>query len=91
MSAAGVLEEGAPPWANELASSYVRGLSSVYLLHGNVHDLVPADGTHFVSLEHFLATSSSAPGTWSSPTTAEAESAFSPPARPRGGRRCRGR
>jgi hypothetical protein len=56
MNAAGVLEEGAPAWANELASSYVRGLSSVYLLHGNVHDLVPADRAHFVSLEHFLAT-----------------------------------
>ena len=56
MSAAGVLEEGAPAWAIELASSYVRGASSVYLLHGNIHDLVPADGSEFVSLEHYLAT-----------------------------------
>ena len=56
MSAAGVLEEGAPAWANELASSYVRGASSVYLLHGNIHDLVPANGSEFVSLDHYLAT-----------------------------------
>ncbi len=56
MSAAGVLEDGAPAWANELASSYLRGASSVYLLHGNIHDLVPADGNEFVSLEHYLAT-----------------------------------
>lgn len=56
MSAAGVLEEGAPAWAIELASSYVRGASSVYLLHGNIHDLVPANGSEFVSLEHYLAT-----------------------------------
>jgi hypothetical protein len=56
MSAAGVLEEGAPAWAKELASSYVRGASSVYLLHGNIHDLVPADGADYVSLDHYFAT-----------------------------------
>jgi hypothetical protein len=56
MSAAGVLEEGAPAWAKELASSYVRGASSVYLLHGNIHDLVPADRAEYVSLDHYLAT-----------------------------------
>ncbi len=56
MSATGVLEKGAPAWANELASSYVRGASSVYLLHGNIHDLVPANGGEFVSLDHYLAT-----------------------------------
>lgn len=56
MPAAGVLEEGAPAWAKELASSYVRGASSVYLLHGNIHDLVHANGAEFVSLDHYLAT-----------------------------------
>lgn len=56
MSAAGVLEEGAPAWAKELAASYLRGASSVYLLHGNIHDLVPANGTEYVSLDHYLAT-----------------------------------
>jgi hypothetical protein len=56
MSAAGVLSEGAPAWANALASSYVRGASSAYLLHGNIHDLVPANGSEFVSLDHYLAT-----------------------------------
>ena len=56
MRAAGVLEEGAPAWANELAASYLRGVSSVYILHGNIHDLVPANGSEFVSLEHYLAT-----------------------------------
>jgi len=56
MTAAGVLPKGAPAWANELATNYVRGASSVYLLPGNIHDLVPANGSNFVSLEHYLAT-----------------------------------
>jgi hypothetical protein len=56
MAAASVLEDGAPSWAKELATSYVRGASSVYLLHGNIHDLVPANGAEFVSLDHYLAT-----------------------------------
>jgi hypothetical protein len=56
VSALGLLPKGAPAWADELASSYLRGASSVYLLHGNIHDLVPANETDFVSLEHYLAT-----------------------------------
>ena len=51
-----VLRDGAPAWANELASSYLRGASSVYLIHGNIHDLVPASDSSFVSLETYLAT-----------------------------------
>jgi hypothetical protein len=51
-----VLADGAPAWASELASSYLRGASSVYLLHGNIHDLVPAGDSSFVSLETYLAT-----------------------------------
>jgi len=51
------LGHGAPPWARELALSYVNGAASVFLLHGNVHDLVPIpDADEFVSLEHYLAT-----------------------------------
>ena len=51
------LGENVPAWASELAASYVSGAASVFLLHGNVHDLVPVDGGDgFVSLEHYLAT-----------------------------------
>ena len=51
------LGSGAPTWARELASSYVRGAASVFLLHGNVHDLVPvADSDDFISLDDYLAT-----------------------------------
>jgi hypothetical protein len=51
-----LLQEGAPAWAHELAASYLRGASSVYLLHGNIHDLVPAGDSAFVSLDTYLAT-----------------------------------
>ncbi len=51
-----MLEDDAPHWAKELASSYLRGASSVYVLHGNIHDLVPANASDFVSLETYLAT-----------------------------------
>ncbi len=51
-----MLDDGAPSWAKELASSYLRGASSVYLIHGNIHDLVPAGDSTFVSLETYLAT-----------------------------------
>lgn len=48
---------GAPGWAVELAASYVSGSASVFLLHGNIHDLVAVHQTDdFVSLEHYLAT-----------------------------------
>ena len=60
------LGRSAPEWARELALSYVSGAASVFLLHGNVHDLVPVvltgptgpgrDADEFVSLEHYLAT-----------------------------------
>lgn len=45
-------------WMEHLASAYLGGAASVFLLHGNVHDLVPlddSDDTPFVSLEHVLA------------------------------------
>jgi hypothetical protein len=51
-----VLGTGAPNWAQELAESYVRGSASVFLLHGNVHDLVSvSSGADFTSLESYLA------------------------------------
>jgi len=60
------LGSGAPTWARELAASYVAGAASVFLLHGNVHDLVPvADVADvpdvdvknaFISLDDYLAT-----------------------------------
>ncbi len=51
------LGSGAPTWARELASSYVSGAASVFLLYGNVHDLVPVtDSDEFISLDDYLAT-----------------------------------
>lgn len=53
------LGDGAPEWARELATHYVRGAASVFLLHGNVHDLVSLPGSskdEFVSLDDYLAT-----------------------------------
>ena len=49
-----------PRWAEELARAYTAGVASVFLLHGNLHDLVPVHGADgkprsFVSLESFLA------------------------------------
>jgi AAA+ superfamily predicted ATPase len=49
-----------PRWAEDLARYYTAGVASVFLIHGNLHDLVPvygADGKPgaFVSLETFLA------------------------------------
>jgi hypothetical protein len=56
MSSPSVLTDDAPSWAKELASHYVRGSASVFLLHGNIHDLVPEQsGSEFLSLEHYLA------------------------------------
>jgi len=50
-----------PRWADELGRAYTAGVASVFLLHGNIHDLVPVYETaagpprEFVSLERFLA------------------------------------
>jgi len=49
-----------PAWAADLGRFYTAGVASVFLIHGNLHDLVPvygADGQpqSFVSLESFLA------------------------------------
>lgn len=49
-----------PAWARELAETYYSGTISMFVLHGNVHDLVRVpkdDGTDvYLSLSDFLAT-----------------------------------
>jgi len=49
--------EALPAWALELSEKYYSRSFSMFVLHGNVRDLVPLgrkDGTEFVPLEHFL-------------------------------------
>ncbi len=43
-----------PPWADLLKQRYVSGASALFVLHGNVHDLVPYDGA-WLPLRDFLA------------------------------------
>lgn len=46
-----------PPWAKELSEKYYSRSFSMFVLYGNVRDLVPSektDGTEFVPLEQFL-------------------------------------
>lgn len=48
-----------PAWAKELAELYFSGTTSVFVLHGNVHDLIRCpgkDGDTYCSLTEFLAT-----------------------------------
>ena len=48
-----------PAWARQLADLYFSGTTCLFVLHGNVHDLVrcpTADGETYVSLGEFLAT-----------------------------------
>ncbi len=52
---------GLPPWADELKQRYLRGESSQFVLHGNVHDLILFDGqllgiADFLSRELFAKT-----------------------------------
>lgn len=59
------LPEWFPPWARELADLYFSGTTCVFVLHGNVHDLVrcpDGDGDRYCSLEEFLG--NSVFGTW---------------------------
>jgi AAA+ superfamily predicted ATPase len=42
-----------PAWAATLRQRYVSGASSLFVVHGNVHDLVPWDGG-YVPLREFL-------------------------------------
>lgn len=51
---------GFPQWAREFSEKYYSGAFAMFVLHGNVHDLVPRprpDGaTEFLSLRRFLET-----------------------------------
>lgn len=42
-----------PSWAEELRRRYLRGEASVFVLHGNVHDVV-LDGDNLVSIADFI-------------------------------------
>jgi transitional endoplasmic reticulum ATPase len=42
-----------PSWSDELRRRYLRGESSVFLLHGNVHDLILSEGK-LIGLSDFL-------------------------------------
>ena len=56
---AGPLPDWYPSWAAELADLYYSGTTCVFVLHGNVHDLVrlPAgDEFRYCELTEFLAT-----------------------------------
>jgi AAA+ superfamily predicted ATPase len=46
-----------PGWAAELSELYYSGSTSLFVLHGNVHDLVPlsADGSVYGGVSDFLA------------------------------------
>jgi hypothetical protein len=48
-----------PVWAEELKRRYLRGESSVFVLHGNVHDVVLAspDGNDLISVGDYLTRS----------------------------------
>src|SRR5512147_1053783 len=53
-------QSGVPGWARELSEIYLSGGSSLFVLHGNIHDLVPVPGPSgraetFLSLEDYLA------------------------------------
>jgi AAA+ superfamily predicted ATPase len=51
------IPEWFPPWAAELSELYFSGSTSLFMLNGNVHDLVPlaGDGLSYGSLSDFLA------------------------------------
>lgn len=48
-----------PPWAQLMTEKYYSGAVTMFVLHGNVHDVVPAQakgGTEFLPLSKFLQT-----------------------------------
>ena len=52
------IPEWYPSWAKELAGLYYSGSVCLFILHGNVHDLIPCvskSGTEFCSLSEFLS------------------------------------
>ncbi len=64
-AAGGEIPAWYPAWARELADLYFSGSVCLFLLHGNVHDLIPRPtkgGVEFCSLSEFL--SQQVFGTW---------------------------
>jgi AAA+ superfamily predicted ATPase len=60
-NAPGQLPDWHPAWAKELADAYFSGTTSLFLLHGNVHDLMAcgdpaADKLSYCDLTDFLST-----------------------------------
>jgi hypothetical protein len=45
--------QGAPAWANELATAYESGAHGQFILYGNVHDRM-AVGSRLVNLAGYL-------------------------------------
>src|SRR5690349_17377242 len=46
-----------PPWARELSEKYYSGVTSMFVLHGNVRDTVASrtpNGVEFLPLQRFL-------------------------------------
>lgn len=54
------LPEWYPPWARTLGEMYFSGTTCLFVLHGNVHDLIrcptPDGGDQYCNLNEFLAT-----------------------------------
>ena len=53
------MPDALPPWAEEFAELYFAGTTCVFVLHGNVHDLIrqgPADRPRYAGIPEFLAT-----------------------------------
>ena len=51
------LLDSLPPWARQLSESYYSGAFALFVIHGNVHDLVPwrhEGSTEFLSIHSFL-------------------------------------
>ncbi|MBI4863058.1 MAG: ATP-binding protein [Candidatus Riflebacteria bacterium] len=47
-----------PPWSRQLIEQYRGGTLNLFVIHGNIYDLVPLrtpDGTKYVSLKEFLS------------------------------------
>jgi len=57
-AAPGPTQTGLPAWASDLSEIYLSGASSIFILYGNIHDLVPltdkSGKADFRSLEDFL-------------------------------------
>ena len=67
--------DACPLWARQLSEKYYSRTIAMFVLHGNVHDLVPwkRNGkTEYLPLPRFLTRPCSGGATWCYRTTAEA-------------------